>query len=123
MKSSMEYDKLRMSMRMGNARYSADPDDASAQIDLIGVPWLMISEEPSVGAERRTLVCGRGPAQVTGRDLISDSACDRLADSARMHRESSAGLSARPIDQVLFSALFGSAAWCIAGGSSTGIRY
>jgi hypothetical protein len=34
-------------MRMRNARYSADPDDASAQIDLIGVPWLMISEEPS----------------------------------------------------------------------------
>jgi hypothetical protein len=26
---------------------SADPDDASAQIDLMGVPWLMISEEPS----------------------------------------------------------------------------
>jgi len=25
----------------------ADPDDASAQIDLLGVPWLMISEEPS----------------------------------------------------------------------------
>jgi hypothetical protein len=25
----------------------ADPDDASAQIDLIGVPWLMIGEEPS----------------------------------------------------------------------------
>jgi hypothetical protein len=28
-------------------RSSADPDDISAQIDLIGVPWLMIGEEPS----------------------------------------------------------------------------
>ena len=36
-----------MSMWIGNARYSADPDDVSAQISLIGVPWLMISEEPS----------------------------------------------------------------------------
>jgi hypothetical protein len=24
-----------------------DPDDASAQIDLIGVPWMIISREPS----------------------------------------------------------------------------
>ena len=30
-----------------NALLSADPDDVSAQIDLIGVPWLMIGEEPS----------------------------------------------------------------------------
>jgi hypothetical protein len=30
-----------------NAHYSADPDDVSAQIDLIGVPWLMIGEKPS----------------------------------------------------------------------------
>jgi hypothetical protein len=25
----------------------ADPDDITAQIDPIGVPWLMIGEEPS----------------------------------------------------------------------------
>ncbi len=31
----------------GTALISADPDDVSAQIDLIGVPWLMIGEEPS----------------------------------------------------------------------------
>jgi hypothetical protein len=24
-----------------------DPDDASAQINLIGVPWMIISQEPS----------------------------------------------------------------------------
>lgn len=29
------------------ARSSAGPDDASAQIDLMSVPWLMIGEEPS----------------------------------------------------------------------------
>jgi hypothetical protein len=34
-------------MRLGNARYSADPDGVSAQIDLIGVPWLNIGFEPS----------------------------------------------------------------------------
>jgi len=30
-----------------NALYSADPDGVSAQIDLIGVPWLNIGFEPS----------------------------------------------------------------------------
>jgi len=25
----------------------ADPDDASAQIDLIGVPWMIIGQKPS----------------------------------------------------------------------------
>ena len=34
-------------MRADDVLISADPDDASAQIDLLGVPWLMISEEPS----------------------------------------------------------------------------
>jgi len=24
-----------------------DPDDASAQIDVIGVPWMIVSQEPS----------------------------------------------------------------------------
>jgi hypothetical protein len=24
-----------------------DPDDAGAQIDLIGVPWMIVSQEPS----------------------------------------------------------------------------
>jgi hypothetical protein len=27
--------------------YQSDPDDASAQINLIGMPWLKIGEEPS----------------------------------------------------------------------------
>jgi hypothetical protein len=31
-----------MTMRSDNARYSEDPDDISAQIDLIGVLWLPI---------------------------------------------------------------------------------
>jgi hypothetical protein len=43
----MKYVKQRMSMRSANARYSADPDDANAEIVLIGMPWLMIGEEPS----------------------------------------------------------------------------
>jgi hypothetical protein len=34
-------------MRTGNALNSADADDVSAQIDLIGVSWLMIGKEPS----------------------------------------------------------------------------
>jgi hypothetical protein len=36
-----------MTMRSDNARHPADLDDVSAQIGLIGVLWLMISEEPS----------------------------------------------------------------------------
>jgi hypothetical protein len=34
-------------MRSPNFHYSADPHDISAQIDLIGMPWLMIREDPS----------------------------------------------------------------------------
>ncbi len=34
-------------MRYGRALLSADPDGVSAQIDLIGVPWLNIGFEPS----------------------------------------------------------------------------
>jgi hypothetical protein len=36
-----------MGMRLPNFHYSADPYDISAQIDLIGMPWLMIREDPS----------------------------------------------------------------------------
>jgi hypothetical protein len=36
-----------MSMRLGNFRYSPDPDDISAQIDLIGVLGPMIGGKPS----------------------------------------------------------------------------
>jgi hypothetical protein len=43
-------------MHLLNTLNSADQDDASVQIDLLGVPWLMISEEPSAapnsGSER-----------------------------------------------------------------------
>jgi len=42
-----------MTTRSICARSSADPDDVSAQVDLIGVPWLMIGEEPSGRPERR----------------------------------------------------------------------
>ena len=42
------YAQLCISGCAGNARYSADPDGASVQIDLIGVPWLNIGFEPSV---------------------------------------------------------------------------
>jgi hypothetical protein len=36
-----------MGMRSPNFHYSADPHDISAQIDLIGMPWLIIREDPS----------------------------------------------------------------------------
>jgi hypothetical protein len=38
-----------------------DPDDASAQIDLIGVPWMIISRErqPHRTAARRAHLTGR----------------------------------------------------------------
>ena len=36
-----------MSMYRCNVLYSADPDDVNAQINLIGVPWLMIRFESS----------------------------------------------------------------------------
>jgi hypothetical protein len=38
---------LRIIVALNNAVFSADPDGVSAQIDLIGVPWLMIGEDPS----------------------------------------------------------------------------
>jgi hypothetical protein len=45
----MEYAKLCMSMQFDNVRYSADPDDISAQSDLICVPQLMIfGDSPAV---------------------------------------------------------------------------
>jgi hypothetical protein len=43
----------RMTKRPANVLYSADPDGVSAQIDLIGVPWLMIGKDPVIRAERR----------------------------------------------------------------------
>jgi hypothetical protein len=36
-----------MRQRRSPRSHQADPDDISAQIDLIGVPWLTIGEEPS----------------------------------------------------------------------------
>jgi hypothetical protein len=36
-----------MGMRLPNFHYSANPHDISAQIDLIGMSWLMIREDPS----------------------------------------------------------------------------
>jgi hypothetical protein len=38
---------LRIIMALRNAPFSADPHDVSAQMDLFGVPWLMIVEVPS----------------------------------------------------------------------------
>ena len=38
-----------------SSRTSADPDDVSEQGDLIGVPWLMISEEPSAAPNGGTV--------------------------------------------------------------------
>jgi hypothetical protein len=38
------------------ARSSADPDGVSAQIDLIGVPWLNIGFEPSAAVRRHCAV-------------------------------------------------------------------
>jgi hypothetical protein len=38
-----------------HALFSADPDDASAQIDLIRAPWLMIGEEPSAAPNGRSV--------------------------------------------------------------------
>jgi hypothetical protein len=51
-----------------NARYSADPDGVSAQIDLIGVPWLNIGFEPSAapnGGDARAVDVGAGSLTVT----------------------------------------------------------
>ncbi len=45
-----------MGMRSPNFHYSADPHDISAQIDLIGMPWLMIREDLSaapIGGDAR----------------------------------------------------------------------
>ena len=56
----MEYAKLCMGMRMGNARYSADPADLGAQSDLIDAPEPM-SIEPVLAA-RRLLAHQRRPA-------------------------------------------------------------
>jgi hypothetical protein len=47
---------LCITINPGNALLSADPDDASAQIDLLGVPSLMISEEPSA-APKADIAC------------------------------------------------------------------
>jgi hypothetical protein len=41
---SMGYAKLCMSMRLGNARYSANPVDLGAQSDLIGAPESVSTE-------------------------------------------------------------------------------
>jgi hypothetical protein len=46
-----------------NLRSSADPDDISAQMDLIGVPKLMIGEEPPA-APNECLFVSRGFADV-----------------------------------------------------------
>jgi hypothetical protein len=43
-----------MGMRSSNFHhYSADAHDISAQIDLIGMPWRMIREDPVSRADRR----------------------------------------------------------------------
>jgi hypothetical protein len=43
-----------MGMRSSNFHhYSADAYDISAQIGLIGMPWLMIREDPVSRADRR----------------------------------------------------------------------
>jgi hypothetical protein len=51
-----------------------DPDDASAQIDLIGVPWMIISQEPSAvpngGYSRENLQCS-APMDVRPQALSS----------------------------------------------------
>jgi hypothetical protein len=45
--SVSEYSSTRIDMRHDNALNSADPDDISAQIDLIGVLGPMIGGKPS----------------------------------------------------------------------------
>jgi hypothetical protein len=42
----MEYAKVCMSMRLGNARYSADPVDVGAQSDLFGATAPAIASPP-----------------------------------------------------------------------------
>ena len=70
----MEYAKQCMNMCVVNTRYSADPDDIGAQIDLIGLPWLMIGEDPSSAPNGGYLRTGCGPAPVTERDQTLDPA-------------------------------------------------
>jgi hypothetical protein len=48
--------------------FSADPDDVSAQIDLIGAPWLVTGEEPSaapIGGDARCATVEAGSPGVT----------------------------------------------------------
>jgi len=45
-RAPIKYALQRLSMLLGNAAIRRS-GDAGAQIDLIGAPWLMISEEPS----------------------------------------------------------------------------
>jgi hypothetical protein len=60
-------------MRHDNTLNSADPDGVSAQIDLIGVPWLNIGFEPSAapnGGDACAAVAGRRSHNVTRRARI-----------------------------------------------------
>jgi hypothetical protein len=47
-----------------------DPDDVSAQIDLIGLPWLMIGEEPSAAPNERRISHTASKPTVTPRHVV-----------------------------------------------------
>ena len=97
-----------MSMHALNARYSADPDGVSAQIDFTGVPWLMIgrSRDPRQNAARRAVIesCphvrrprptadGRRPSSSSQAHVYSFPVPDEIVLSCR---ESAVGLCAIP---------------------------
>jgi hypothetical protein len=76
-----------MTMRSANARYSADPGGVSAQIDLIGVPWLMIgrSRDPHRMAAPRAASYAAGtlgnPAPRPSRQAEVECLCTASAES------------------------------------------
>jgi len=63
-----------------------DPDDAGAQIDLISVPWMIVSQEPSAVANGGYFACPEvaGRAERDLRGYVWPLPCppDRQADSA-----------------------------------------
>jgi hypothetical protein len=58
---------------------SADPDDISAQIDLIGVPWLMTGEEPSAAPARTSSSGVYVPWLVVGHEVRTSNAASTLS--------------------------------------------
>ncbi len=66
-----------------DARSSADPDGVSAQIDLIGVPWLNIGFEPSAAPNGGNARAGQVEEPITQCEKLFSVACRVLPLLAR----------------------------------------